>query len=116
MQLGKYHGRPVGLLDVKPHARMLFREPLDHLAEECQQRLRATDANFPRRRIGDELDVANALAELVERRVAARQQRLAVAGRNDALGGPVEQPDAERVLKITATETVRDTSLERRTA
>src|SRR5262249_9277845 len=53
-----------------------------------------------RRRIGEELDVLHALAQLVEHGDASPDDGLAVLRRRDAPGAAFEQPHAERMLEI----------------
>jgi hypothetical protein len=63
-------------------------------------RLRAADTQFARRRIGEKFDVPDPLPELVEHGEAAPDDRLAVLRRLDAPGAALEQPHAERMLEI----------------
>jgi hypothetical protein len=58
------------------------------------------DAHFSRRRVGQELDLADALAELIEDGDAAPDERLAVNGGFNALPTAVEKSNAERVLQL----------------
>ena len=52
------------------------------------------------RRIGQELDILDALLEFVEHRDAAFEHRLRVDRRLDAARAAIEQADAEHVLEI----------------
>src|SRR4051812_11314853 len=58
------------------------------------------DPNFPRRRVGEEIDSFDALTKIVENGYAAVQQRAAIFRRLDALRTAVEQAHAEGVLEV----------------
>src|SRR5262249_15176070 len=89
------------LIDVQHDAWILRGELLDDIRQHARcERFGASDADFARARISEELDVANALLELVERDRAALEQGTAIHGRLDALGAAVEQPHAQRMLEV----------------
>ncbi len=60
----------------------------------------ASNTRFPRRRVGEKLDVLHALAQLVENSYSAIEQRATILGRLDTLALAVEQAHAERVLQV----------------
>ena len=79
---------------------MLSRESLqDRDKKSCCNRLRASDPQLAGIGVGNELDVSDPLAQLVECRLAARQQGLAIRGRDDSFGSAIQEPHAERMLK-----------------
>src|SRR5262249_7511772 len=74
------------LIDVQDDMRIRLHEASDDLLKNPRRnRLWATDAQFSRRWIGQELDIPYALLELIERRDAALEQRGAVQRGLDAL-------------------------------
>ena len=62
--------------------------------------LRTANAQFAHPRISEKLDVLDALSQFVESGKAAPLERSAIRGRLDALSFAIEQPHAQRVLKV----------------
>src|SRR5256885_488070 len=58
---------------------------------------RASDPYFSHRRIGQELDVSDPLLQLIEGRLASRQQRATVGRCLDSTRAAIEQSHADRV-------------------
>ena len=66
----------------------------------CRNRLRAFDLHLALRRVGQKLDVPDALLQLVERDRATLEERVTVNRRFNTSSISIEQPDAENVLKV----------------
>ena len=82
-------------------ARESLRNALDDRRHEAHGgRLGAADSRLAGGRIGEKLEHAHTLAQLVEHRGAARQQRSSVDRRRDALLAAVEKPLADCVLEL----------------
>jgi hypothetical protein len=76
---------------MKDDARISPAEPLDDGRNEARgHQGRASDPHFSSRRVGEELDVLQALPQVVEYRHAAIEQRAAVFGWLDALAMAIE--------------------------
>jgi hypothetical protein len=63
-------------------------------------RIRRADADLTLGRIGEEVDILHALAQIIEDRDAALGQRLAVGGRDDAAAAAIDQLDGERIFQL----------------
>src|SRR5260370_40898635 len=93
--------RCVCLDDMKDDARILLQEAIeDGRGQSRRHRFGASDAQFPGRGVGQELDVLYALPQLIEDRTAAGEERAAIHGRLDALWASIEEAHPERVLQI----------------
>ena len=68
--------------------------------EAGDDRLRSADAQLADVRIGQKLDLLDALPDLIEHRCGAFDQRAAVQRRLNALRGAVEQANTERVFDL----------------
>jgi hypothetical protein len=88
--------------EMKCDPRMAPREPIYEGGNEaCRQKLGAANPHFPSGRIGQKFDALHALTEIIEDGGPATQQGAAALGRFNSLPVAIEQPDAERILKIT---------------
>src|SRR5882762_6214391 len=86
---------------MKHDSRITLGEPLDDGRNEGRgENGAACDPHFPRRRVGEKLDVFDALAQVIEYGHPAIEQRATVRGRLDALAVAVEQAHAERILQL----------------
>ena len=100
-KLAVEQGRAVRLHHAEIDPRIAAPQPLhDRALQSGEQGLGAADAQFSRRRVGHELDLVDAGAQVVEDRDAAPQQGTAVRGRLDALRAAVEQAHAEHIFEI----------------
>ncbi len=89
------------LFDSHSHAGILMGKSFhDRREDRGRDRVVAPEPYLTDRRVGQELDVPDALLEFIEHRVAALQQRAAIHRGLDALRPAVEKPHTERVLKI----------------
>src|SRR4051794_16754409 len=80
---------------------MLSPQPAEDGGEQAgNECLVASDANFANSRVGEEFDVPDALAQVVEDSDSAIKQRATVNGRLDALRAAIEENDPERALQI----------------
>src|ERR1700733_3237214 len=69
--------------------------------QDCgRNALLTSDPHLSDRRIGQELDVPDALSELVERRVSPRKQCAAIDRRLDTARTTIEKAYAERMLEL----------------
>jgi hypothetical protein len=93
--------RRYDLFHVECDTRILQGKPLDHRSKyRGRKGLRAPDAQLSGGRIGHELDLFDALLEIIERSRAALQQREAIHRGLDALWSTVQKPHAERMLEV----------------
>ena len=99
-QVAKARGDIV-LDDMEDDARTFAGEPIDDRRQKpAGERLRTGDPDLADRRIGQMLDLADALFQLVEGGAAAAQHGLAVGGRRYAMRTAIEQPRTKGVLQI----------------
>ena len=74
---------------------------LNHQYEEGHERLGASNSHLARSRVGNEFNVTNALAELVESGAGPREQRLTVGRREYARWRSVKEADPKRTLQVS---------------
>ena len=83
------------------YARILLRKPQDRLGQKrVPHRLCACDTHLSYGRIRQELDVADALFQLIEHRDAALKEGITIERRLDALCASIDKSHAQRVLEI----------------
>jgi hypothetical protein len=76
-------------------------EPVDHGQDRTgRDRLRTSDAELSRRRIGKKLDVLNALPEFIEDGDAAPDDGTAVLRRLDSPRAALKKKHAERAFQV----------------
>jgi hypothetical protein len=87
--------------EVKHDARIAPREPIDDRKAKarCQQGI-ASDSNFPSRRVGEKLDVLQALSQIIKYGYSTIEQRAPVLGWFHALTVAIEQAHAKRMLQF----------------
>src|SRR5271168_2787512 len=68
--------------------------------KSVDERPGAPDPQFSHRRIGQERDLLHASSQIIEHGGAAIEQYSAIDRCLDALGGPIEETDAERMLQV----------------
>jgi hypothetical protein len=81
-------------------ARKLAAKCIDDWRKYRRDRLGAAQIHLARARIGQELDLVYALAQFVERRAAAPEQRLAVWGGVDTPRAAIQEPHAKPMFKV----------------
>src|SRR5436309_3436900 len=83
------------------HLLMFPRQPIDAgRYDRNAKRIGSADAQLARRRIGQEVDVLNALAQIVEDRDTALLQSKTEGGRHDAASTAVNEAYAERTFQF----------------
>src|ERR1041384_6730692 len=78
----------------------MLRNFLDHEHQECGERFRTSDYDLAPGWIGNELDIANALSQFIERSPATYGERLSIRRRNHPFWRAVQKPNAKRVLEV----------------
>src|SRR5581483_1945503 len=100
VQLGQLERWSGDMLDVDDRPRVELAEALEDGRQDAGSNgFRAAHPHLARRRVGEPFDLPQSLLELIERRPAAAQKRLAVGGELDALRLTVEEPHSQRVLE-----------------
>src|SRR5436190_859733 len=88
-------------LDMKRYAPMLPQQPIDHDLDHSRcKRVRASDPEFSRRRIGKKVNLVDALVQFVEDGNAAFDEGAAILSWLDTLRASIEEPDAEVVFHV----------------
>src|SRR4029453_7886135 len=103
MPLDQFVAKPfqISRRDMNGNPRILPRESIDSDQYGAgRHRLAGSDPQFPRRRIGKELNVLDALSQLVEDRDAAFDERAAIRRWLDAARAAIEQAYAEGVFQL----------------
>jgi len=87
--------------DVRHHVRIMLQElPKQRRQHRGRRRFRAPDPHFSHRRIGQKLDIPDALLQFIEGGLAPQYQRAAVGRCLDTPWATIEQPHADRVLEL----------------
>ena len=101
VQQGAIRGCRIGRQDLKGKAGISLTQAMDDARDESGSDCnRACDPELSSRGVGKELNIFNALSELIENRDAALQQGAAVRRGLDSMGAAVNQAHPKRVFEV----------------